>query len=104
MEPSAQHEERARRRLRLKPLITAALIAGAITFFVPASGPWMSTEAGLAAMGRIISPNWLIDIVAQLVLSFFYGAIIASVIYSLPTGGGIVLGTFSRCRFISPTG
>jgi hypothetical protein len=33
------------------------------------------------------------DIAAHLVL-FAYGAIIASAIYSLPTAGGIVLGTF----------
>jgi hypothetical protein len=93
-ESSEQQERRARRRLRLKPLVTAALIAGAITFFFPAGGPWMSTEAGLAAMGRIISPNWLVDILGQVVLSFAYGAIIAGAIYSLSTGGGIVLGTF----------
>jgi hypothetical protein len=87
-------KQRARQRLRLKPLVTPALITGAITFFIPAGGSWMSTESGLAAMGRIISPDWLVDIIAQLVLSLLYGAIIASAIYSLPTGAGIVLGTF----------
>jgi hypothetical protein len=51
-------------------------------------------QRGQAAMGRIVSPNWLVDIAAHLVLSFVYAAIIASAIYSLPTADGIALGTF----------
>ena len=101
LESGDEQEERARQRLRWKPLITAALIAGVVTFIIPAGGPWMSTGTGLAAMRRILSPNWIIDILGQLVLSLVYGMIIARAIYSLPTGGGIVLGLFLACQFTS---
>ena len=37
----------------------------------------------------------------QLLLSLVYGMIIARAIYSLPTGGGIVLGLFLACQFTS---
>jgi hypothetical protein len=93
LESGEEQEENSRRRLRWKPIITAALIAGVLTFLIPGGGPWISTETGLAAMGRILSPNWVVDILGQLVLSLAYGMIIASAIYSLSTGGGIVLGT-----------
>ena len=68
-----------------KPLITAVLIAGVMTFIIPAGGRWMSAETGLAAMGGIVSPNWTIDILGQLIFSLIYEVIIASAIYSLPT-------------------
>ena len=45
----------------------------------------MSAETGLAAMGGIVSPNWTIDILGQLIFSLIYEVIIASAIYSLPT-------------------
>ena len=68
-----------------KPLITAVLIAGIITFIIPAGRRWISAETGLAAMGGIVSPNWIIDILGQLIFSLVYEVIIASAIYSLPT-------------------
>jgi hypothetical protein len=93
MENNEQQERRARRRLKSEALLKAALIAGAFTFIFPGGGPWMSHEFALTAMGRIMSPNWLVDVIAQIIFSLLYGCIIAASIYSLPIGGAITLGT-----------
>jgi hypothetical protein len=88
-----EQELRARRRLRSKALIKAALIAGVFTFIFPGGGPWMSHEFALTAMGRVMSQTWLVNVIAQCIFSVLYGSIIAASIYSLPIGGGIILGT-----------
>jgi hypothetical protein len=47
-----QQEKRARKRLRSKALMKAAVLAGVIVFIVPAGGPWMSAEAFTSVMGQ----------------------------------------------------
>jgi hypothetical protein len=67
-------------------MISCALIIGAILFVVPAGGPWMSQEAFISAMGRLISHSWLINLVGHFILSIIYGVITASSIYRLHLG------------------
>jgi hypothetical protein len=93
IESPEQQERRARRRLRPKPLIICALIVGAIVLVVPAGGPWMSQEAFISAMGRIVSENLFVNLITHFVLVFVYAWIVASCIYSFRTAGGIALGT-----------
>jgi hypothetical protein len=91
-ETDKRQELRARQQLNPKALIRAALIAGVVTFIFPGGGPWMSHEFALTAMGRVMSPNWFVDVVVHCILSVLYGWIIAAIIYSLPIGGGILMG------------
>src|SRR3954465_10617002 len=85
-------ERRARRRLRTGALFKAALVAGIFVYIVPSGGPWMSHEAFTNVMGRIMSPNFLVDLVGHFLLAFLYGSLVAPIIYRLPTGAGIPLG------------
>jgi hypothetical protein len=91
-ETDAQQEVRARQRLRIGPMIKAALLAGLLVFVVPSGGPWMSHESFTSVMGRIASSNWLIDIVGHFVVALIYGCIVAACIYRPPTAAGIILG------------
>jgi hypothetical protein len=82
-------ERRAREKLRVKPMISCALIIGAILFVVPSGGPWMSQEAFISAMGRLISKSWLINLVSHFILSIIYGVVTASFIYPLRLGAAL---------------
>ncbi|HEY2614165.1 MAG TPA: hypothetical protein VGI42_00510 [Chthoniobacterales bacterium] len=88
-----EQEKRARRRLRTKALVKAALLAGLVVFILPAGGPWMSTEAFTAVMGRIMAKNPIVDLVAHFILAMAYGWVVGACIYSLPTAAGIIFGT-----------
>lgn len=84
MESAEEQEKRARRRIRLRALVKASLLTGVLVFIVPAGGPWMSHEAFTAVMGRIMSSNWIIDILGHFVLAFVYGALLVPLIYKPP--------------------
>jgi hypothetical protein len=87
-----RQERRARSRMSGSALVKAALISGLIVFILPGGGPWMSTESGIATMGRILTDSWLSAAVLQVVFSITYGAIIAFTIYKLPLFFGILTG------------
>jgi hypothetical protein len=89
IESPEDQDRRAREKLRVKPMISCALIIGAIVFVVPAGGPWMSQEAFISAMGRLISHSWLINLVGHIVLSIIYGVVTASFIYRLRLGAAL---------------
>src|SRR2546423_2703888 len=82
-----------------KPLITAVLIAGIITFIIPAGGRWISAETSLAAVGGIVSPHWIIDIFGQFIFSFVFEVIIASAIYFLPAAVALRLERLFALQF-----
>jgi hypothetical protein len=92
VESDASVERRARRRLSGPALLKAALLAGLFVYIVPSGGPWMSQEAFTNVMGRILHPNFLVDLIAHFLLALLYAWTVASCIYSLPTGAGIPLG------------
>jgi hypothetical protein len=85
-------ERRARSRLSGPAVVKAALLAGLFVYVVPSGGPWMSHEAFTNVMGRIMSPNFLVDLAGHFALAFLYGWLVATIIYRLPTGAGIPLG------------
>ena len=85
-------ERRARRRLSPPAVLKAALLAGLFVYIVPSGGPWMSQEAFTNVMGRMVSPILLIDFIGHFLFALLYGWIVASFIYSPPTGGAIALG------------
>lgn len=91
MQTFKEQEKAARSRLSPSAVLKAAMVAGLITFFVP-GGPWMSYEAGFAAMGRAVSESWLVASLWQAAFSLAYGWAIAAVIYSLSLMMGIVVG------------
>jgi hypothetical protein len=80
IESPEQQELRARERLRPKPMLVCALIVGAIVLVFPA-GPWMSHEAFITAMGRLLSKSWVVNITLHFTFAIIYGAIIAAAIY-----------------------
>lgn len=92
MESDEAVERRARRRLRTGALFKSALLAGLFVYIVPSGGPWMSHEAFTNVMGRVVSPNFIIDLILHFGLALLYGWIVGSCIYHLPTAGGIFLG------------
>ena len=85
-------ERRARRRLRLGPMVKAALLAGTLVFIVPSGGPWMSREAFTNVMGRVLTGNVVVDLIIHFVVALIYGWIVAACIYRPATPAGIVLG------------
>lgn len=86
-------ERRARSRLRPRAVIKAALLAGLFVYIVPAGGPWMSQEAFTNVMGRVVSPNFIVDLIGHFLLALLYGWILGACIFRPPTAGGIILGT-----------
>lgn len=92
METYEQQELRGRRILHTKAIVKASMLAGLFVFIIPSGGPWMSQEAFSAAMGRIISDQWIVDVVAHFLLAFVYGWIIGPIIYRPPLAAGIALG------------
>jgi hypothetical protein len=80
IESPEQQEARARERFRQKPMFVCAIIIGAIVLVFPA-GPWMSHEAFISAMGRLLSKSWIVNMILHFTLTIVYGAIIAAVIY-----------------------
>lgn len=95
IESPENQERRARERLRVKLVITCAPIIGVIIFAVPAGGPWMSHEAFISAMGRLISHNWLINLIGHFVLALVYGFATAWSIYRFRLGPAN-----DRCRWL----
>lgn len=91
MESSEQQEQRARRRIRPDALLKASLLAGLLVFIVPAGGPWMSHEAFTAVMGRIMSSNWIVDLIGHFALACVYGAVLAPLIYRPPMLGAVLI-------------
>jgi len=91
IESPEQQEARARERLRQKPMFVYALIVGAIVLVFPA-GPWMSHEAFITAMGRILSKSWIVNIILHFTFATVYGAIIAAVIYRFRVAGALCFG------------
>src|SRR4051812_22409844 len=91
IESPEQQELRARARLRQKPMFVCALIVGAIVLVFPA-GPWMSHEASITAMGRILSKSWIVNIILHFTFAIVYGAIIAGVIYRFRVPGALCFG------------
>jgi hypothetical protein len=85
-------ERRARQRLRAGPLVKSAILAGTFVYVVPSGGPWMSQEAFTNVMGRVLSPNLIVDLVVHFAVALLYGSIVAACIYRPPTGTGIALG------------
>ena len=86
-----QLEERAQRRLRLGPMLKAALLAGVLVFIVPA-GPWMSHESMVNIMGRGMGTNAIAAIIGHFALALLYGWILAMCIFRGPLGAGILFG------------
>src|SRR2546423_9100913 len=72
-----------------KPLITAVLIAGIITFIIPAGGRWISAATRLAAVGGIVRPHTIIDIFGPIIFFFVFAVVIAPAIYFLSTHGAV---------------
>lgn len=92
METPEQQELRARRRFHPRACLKASLLAGGVTFFFSAGGPWFSQEAGFATMGRILTSHIAATLLAQAVFSLVYGGLLGALIYSPPTVFGILLG------------
>lgn len=92
VESPEEVEKRARGRLRTGALVKSALLAGLLIFVVPSGGPWMSNEAFLNVMGRVVTFNAIADLIGHFILAFLYGWIVALCIYSLPLAGGIMVG------------
>ena len=93
LETFEQQELRARRRVRPMAIVKAAVIAAAINFALPGGGPWMSYDAGIASMGRVMTLSVTLAALSQVVLALLYGAVVAGLIYSLPLISGIIVGT-----------
>lgn len=91
IEQPEQQESRARERLRQKPMFVCALIVGAIVLVFPA-GPWMSHEAFITAMGRILSKSWIVNMILHFIFAIVYGASIAAVIYRFRVAGALCFG------------
>jgi len=68
-----QLEERAQRRLRLGPMLKAALLGGVLVFIVPA-GPWMSHESMVNIMGRGIGTHAIAAIIGHFALALLQGS------------------------------
>jgi len=91
IESPEDQDRRARQMLNVKPVISCAAIIGAIIFVVPAGGPWMSQEAFISAMGRLVSHSWLVNFVGHFVLALVYGALTASIIYRFRLGPALIV-------------
>lgn len=91
VESFEQLEERAQQRLRLGPMVKAALLAGVLVFIVPA-GPWMSHESMVNIMGRGMGTNAIAAVVGHFALAMLYGWLIAMCIFRPPLGAAIVFG------------
>jgi hypothetical protein len=91
LEPVEKQEARARQRVRSGAVIYSILIAAVICFVL--GGPWLSQEAFITAMGRVLSPNWIFNVIGHLVICAIYGFVIASIIFRWPTAQAIVVGT-----------
>lgn len=87
-----RQERRARSRMSGSALIKAALISGLLVFILPGGGPWMSTESGIAVMGRILTDHWFSAALLQVVFSLTYGAVLAFTIYRMQLFFGILAG------------
>ena len=53
----------------------------------------MSRESFVSAMGRLIAQNIAINLIGHFVLALIYGWVVATCIYRLHTGLGLVVGT-----------
>ena len=91
IESPEQQEARAQEHLRPKSMFVCALIIGAIVLVFPA-GPWMSHEAFITAMGRLLSKNWIVNIISHFTLALLYGATIAAVIYRFRVAAALCFG------------
>lgn len=92
IESPEQQEQRAQQRLRPKPMFACALIIGAIVLVFPVAGPWMSHEAFISAMGRLLSKSWIVNIISHFIFTIIYGAIIAAVIYRFRLAAALCFG------------
>jgi hypothetical protein len=75
-------------------MFVCALIVGAIVLVFPA-GPWMSHEAFITAMSRILSKSLMVNIMFHFTFAVVYGAIIAAVIYRFRVVGALCLGVLT---------
>ena len=91
IESPEQQEQRARQRLRPKPLVSCALIVGVIVLFF-GGVPWAQQESMISAMSRLVSKNFVINIIGHFALALIYGWIVAGCIYRFPAGPAIGLG------------
>ncbi|MFL6528212.1 MAG: hypothetical protein ACJ8IQ_08945 [Chthoniobacterales bacterium] len=95
-ESPEQQERRGRQELRPKAIFYAALISGLVVWIVPA-GPWMSHEGLFTAFARSVIGNATADFVLHMALSFFYGWLLALVIYRLNLGLAVLAGAGLSC-------
>jgi hypothetical protein len=92
IESPEEQETRAQQRLRPKPMVMCALIIGAIVLVFPVAGPWMSQQAFISAMGRLLSKSWIVNIIAHFIFAIVYGAVIAAVIYRFRLAAALCFG------------
>jgi hypothetical protein len=78
--------------MSISAVIKASLLAGLFVFILPAGGPWMSAETGIASMGRVLTLNPFVAAAFHVVIAFAYGAAIAMLIFSQRLGLSILLG------------
>lgn len=95
-ESPEEQERRGRRELRPKAIVYSAIIAGLITWVVPA-GPWMSHESFFTAFGRSVVGNATADFVLHMGLSILYGWLIGMCIYRAKLGLSVVGGVGVSC-------
>jgi len=93
LESVEQQEARSRERLKGKVVLKSGLLACAIVFVFPAGMPWISHDAFLTAFGRVIAPNFVVNLIGHIVVSLIYAGIIAACIFNLGLPTGIILGT-----------
>lgn len=87
-----RQERRARSRLSWPAVVKAALIAGLIVFVLPGGGPWMSNEAGISTMGRLLANGVFLAAVYQVLFALVYGSLIAMAVYRLRHWAAIMTG------------
>jgi hypothetical protein len=87
-----RQERRGRARMSLGAVLKASLLAGLFVFILPAGGPWMSTESGIASMGRVLTLDPIAAGAFHAVIAFIYGAAIAMLIFHQRLGLSILLG------------
>jgi hypothetical protein len=91
MESPKHQEWRARQRLSGRAICQAALFAGAVLFVFSGGSPWTTPGIG-NVIGRELPASFLPLLILHFVLSFIYSWAIASVIYRMRLGAGVVMG------------